>query len=138
MGTSAIPGEVPLSGARGGIHLLELEDTQIRQMRRSSCGVWCNRIGKGCRVSTSHAAPNAFFKHFGADVQRNAAAGHEKTARGCEENGLKELSPDGVMRRRELASPWPSRRGWLPEAAAWIRRGNDGSGNEGGPTTIVG
>ena len=81
---------------------------------------------------------NASFKHFGAYVQRNVAAGHEKTARGCEENGLKELSPDGVMRKWELASPWPSRRGWLPEAVAWIRRGNDGSANAGGPTTIVG
>jgi hypothetical protein len=89
----AVPVEVPLSGACGGIHLLGLEDTQIRQMRRSSCGVWCNRVGKGCRVSTSHAAPNAFFKHFGADVQRNVAAGHEKTARGCEENGSRSSRP---------------------------------------------
>ena len=135
---SAIPGEVPLSGACGGIQLLGLEDRQIRQEWRSSSGVWSNRVGKGCRIFASHAAPNAFFQHFGAYIERNVAAGHEKTARCCAENGLKELSPDGVMRRRELASPWPSRRGWLPEVAAWIRRGNDGSGNVGGPTTIVG
>ena len=53
------------------------------------------------------------------------------------ENRLKELSTDGVM-RSELASPWPSRRGWLHEAVAWIGRGNDGSANAGGPTTSVG
>ena len=49
-----------------------------------------------------HAVSVALLKHFGAYIQRNVAAGHEKTARCCEENGLKELSPDGVMRRREL------------------------------------
>ena len=54
------------------------------------------------------------------------------------ENGLKELSTDGVMRKSELASPWPSRRGWLHEAVAWIRSGNDGSANAGGPITSVG
>ena len=132
---AVIPGEVPLSGVCGGIQLLGLEDTQARQKWWSSSGVWCNRVGKGCRIFTSDAVLNASFKHFGAYVERNVAAGHEKTARCCEQNELKELSPDGVM---ELASPWPSRRGWLPEAAAWIRRGNDGSGSVGGPTTIVG
>ena len=137
-GNPAIPGEVALSGACGGIQLLGLEDRRIRQKWRSSSGVWSNRVGKGYRIFASHAAPNTFFQHFGAYIERNVAAGHEKTARCCAENGLKELSPDGVMRRRELASPWPSRRGWLPEVAAWIRRGNDGSGNVGGPTTIVG
>ena len=135
---TAIPGEVPLSVACGGIQLLGLEDTQTRQKWRSSSGVWSNRVGKGFRIFAFHAASNALLKHFGAYVQRNVAAGHEKTARCCEENGLKELSPDGVMRRKELASPWPSRRGWLSEAAAWIHRGNDGSGNVGGPTTSVG
>ena len=112
--STAIPGEAPRSGACGGIQLLGLEDRQIRQKWRSSSGVWSNRVGKGCRIFASHAAPNAFFKHFGAYIERNVAAGHEKTARCCAENGLKELSPDGVMRRRELASPWPSRRVTLP------------------------
>jgi len=107
----AIPGEVPLSGSCGGIQLLGREDAQVRQKWRSSSGVWSNRVGEGCQIFTSHAAPNASFKHFGAYVERNVAADHEKIARGCEEDGLKELSPDGVMRRWELASPWPSRRG---------------------------
>ncbi len=38
----------------------------------------------------------------------------------------------------EQAAPWPSRRGWLHEDAAWNRLGNDGSANAGGPITIVG
>ena len=100
--------------------------------------MWRNRVGKGCRIFTSNAAPDAAFNHFGADVERNVAADHEKIARGCEEDRLKELSLDDVMRKWELASPWPSRRGWLHEAAAWIRNGNGGSANAGGPTTIVG
>ena len=98
----------------------------------------CNRVEKGCRIFTANVPPIAFLNHFGAYAERNAAADHEKTMRGCEENGFKGLSPDGAMRKWELATPWPSRRGWLLEAVAWIRLGNDGNGNAGGPTTIVG
>ena len=87
---AAIPGEAPLSGVCDGIQLLGLEDAQVRLKWRISGGVWCNRIGKGCRNSTSDAVPNVSFKHFGAYVERNVTAGHEKTARCCEENGLKE------------------------------------------------
>ena len=43
---------------------------------------------------------------------------HEKRRDVAKESGLKELSADGVMRKLELASLWPSRRGWLPEAVA--------------------
>ena len=97
-----------------------------------------HRVGRGRRIFTSQAAASVSFKHFSADVEGNVAEGHEKIARCCEENRLKELSLDGMMRNWELASPWPSRRGWLPEAAAWIRLGSDESANAGGPTKIVG
>ena len=136
--STAIPGEVPLSGSCGGVQLLGLEDARARKVWRCSCGVWCDRVGKGCGIFASNAAPNASFKHFGAYVERNVAADHEKIARGCEVDEFKELSPDDVMRRWELASPWPSRRGWLHEDAASSRSGNDGSANAGGPTTIFG
>jgi len=102
------------------------------------CGEKFNRVGRGCRIFTSKATPNASFKHVSAYVERNVAEGHQEIARCCEENRLKELSLDSVMRNWELASPSPSRRGWLPEAAAWIRLGSDESANAGGPTTIVG
>ena len=41
--------------------------------------------------------PTLLFKHFGAYVERNVAADHEKIARGCEVDEFKELSPDDVM-----------------------------------------
>ena len=100
--------------------------------------MWFTRVGEGCQIFALHAGPNVFFEHSGAYLERTGGSRPGEDCVMFEEDRLKELSPDGVMRRRELASPWPSRRGWLPEAAAWIRRGNDGSGNEGDPTTIVG
>ena len=86
---------------------------------------------------TSDAGEIAYFKHFGAYVGLNVAADHEKSARGCEQDGLKELSPNDVTRRWESASPWPSRRGWLREVAASTGKGNGENANADGPTTIA-
>ena len=101
-------------------------------------GIAAVELVKGAVFSLPRPLPTLLASNFGADVDRNVAAGHVRIARGCEENQLKELSPDDVMRKWESASPWPSRRGSLPEAAAWMRRGNDGSANAGGPTTSGG
>ena len=64
----AIPGELAVSGACGGMQLLGWQDTQSSRKWRNSFGVWCIRVGKGCCLFTCHAAPGASFKHFGADV----------------------------------------------------------------------
>ena len=65
---TAIPGELSVSGACGGVQFLGWEDTQVSRRWRSSFGVWCSRIGKGCCLFTFHAASGASFKHFGVDV----------------------------------------------------------------------
>ena len=65
---TAIPGELAVSGACGGMQLLGWQDTQGSRKWRNSFGVWCMRVGKGCCLFTCHAAPGASFKHFGADV----------------------------------------------------------------------
>ena len=102
---AAIPGEAPRSGACGGIQLLGLEVTQVRQKWRLFAARSAIELAEDAGIFTSKAAPNASFKQFSADVERNVAEGHQKIARCCEENRLKELSPDGVMRSWELASP---------------------------------
>ena len=133
--TTATPGAVARSGVCAGIELLGMEDAQVGQKSRSSGGVGLNRAGEGYQILASGAAPKAFFLHIRADLERDVAADHKKTARGGEENSVKEFALDDVMRSGQWASPWPSRRGSLPVTVAWIRRGNDGSANAGGPTT---
>jgi len=41
----AIPGELAMSGACGGIRWLGLEDGQVRRKWRSSSGNCCSRVG---------------------------------------------------------------------------------------------
>jgi len=60
----AIPGDVPLCVACGGIQLLDLEDTQTRQGWQRFGGVWRNRVGQGCRIFTFEAAGNTSFSSW--------------------------------------------------------------------------
>ena len=118
--------------------LLGLEFSDVGSGRRLCGAIDASELLKEAGYFAARSAPDASFNHFGADVGRNAATSHGKITRSCERSGLKELLPDLVRQRSERAVPWPSRRGWLHEDAAWTRSGNDGNANAGGPTTIAG
>jgi DNA-directed RNA polymerase subunit RPC12/RpoP len=54
----AIPGEMAVSGACGGVPLLGLEDAQFGRKGRCSFGVWCSRVGKDSVFSCSMRLPS--------------------------------------------------------------------------------